>query len=205
MANEDKPNGARPIGTYSGSSWCGKVRPYLADGSGDDIFVGDFVTLEADGFVNAANAAETLLGVCVGFQPAQAGQTNGVTDHFAGNSSFDLDKTYYDASVDGESWVMVAVGPDVLYEMQSDGIITYLDKGNNAEIVATAGDATRGISQQEVSSTTGTGTAQLRLVDPVNRTDNDITLANSRWIVSINEHHMTVIDDGGTVEGGEGI
>lgn len=190
MANLDKPNGAQPVGTLSGSDWKGKVRPMLADGSGDDIFIGDFISLEADGFVNAANAAEVdLVGVCVGFQPAQAGQNNGVTDHFAGNTSFDLDRTYYDASVDGEAWIMVAVGQDIIYEIQSDGIITYTDKGNNADIIATAGDATRGISQQEVNATTGTATAQLRLIDPVNRTDNDITLANGRWLVTINESH----------------
>lgn len=192
MANVDNPNGAKPVGTISGAPWQGLVRSYLASGSADDIFIGDFVVLESDGFVDAANAAETeLLGVCVGFQPAQAGQTDGVTDNFLGNTSYDLSKKYYDASVDGEAWILVAVGPDVLYEMQTSGTITYTDIGNNAELVATAGDTTKGHSQQEVSDTTGTATAQLRLVAPVNRPDNTTADANSRWIVRINENHYT--------------
>ena len=192
MSNIDNPNGAKPVGTLSGAPWQGLVRSYLASGSADDIFIGDFVALESDGFIDAANAAEVdLLGVCVGFQPAQAGQTSGVTDHFLGATSYDLSKKYYDASVDGEAWILVAVGPDVLYEMQTDGTITYTDIGNNAEIVATAGSTTKGHSLQEVSSTTITATAQLRIVAPVNRPDNEVANANSNWVVRINENHYT--------------
>lgn len=191
MANVDNPNGAKPVGTLSGAPWQGLIRSYLADGSGDDIFIGDFVAMETDGRINAANAAQPLLGVCVGFQPAQAGQTSGVTDHFLGSTSYNLSKKYYDASVDGEAWILVAVGPDVIYEMQTDGTVAVTAIGDNAELVATAGDTTKGHSLQEVSSTLAGATAQLRYVEPVNRPDNDVSSANSRWIVRINENHYT--------------
>ena len=190
MANTDNPNGFRPVGTLSGAPWEGHIRHYRASGSLTDIFPGDMVTLTADGTVDAADAAEEeIIGACVGFSPAQAGSTNGVTDHYISGTTPNLNKTYYDASVDGAAWVMVAVGPDVLYEVQTDGTITYTDVGNNCEITATAGDATKGISQQEISSTTGTAVAQIRIVAPVNRVDNDVSSANSRWIVRINENH----------------
>lgn len=193
MANSDKPNGARPVGTLSGAPVSGTIRSYLADGLGADIFIGDFVEMNADGFIDVATAAsEELIGVCVGFQSAQAGQTSGVTDHFmSGTTDVDRQKKYYDASVDGEAWILVAQGPDVLYEIQTDGTITFTAIGNNAEIVATAGDTTRGISQHELSATTTALAAQLRIVGPVNRVDNDVSSANSRWIVRINENHYT--------------
>jgi len=193
MANSDKPNGARPVGTLSGAPISGTVRSYLADGSGSDIFIGDFVEMNDDGFIDVAAAASVeLIGVCVGFQNAQPGQTDGVTDHFmSGATDVDRQKKYYDASADGEMYILVAQGPDVLYEIQTDGTITFTDIGNNAEIVDTAGDTTRGISQQELSATTTAATAQLRIVGPVNRVDNEVASANSRWIVRINENHYT--------------
>jgi len=63
--------------------------------------------------------------------------------------------------------------------------------------VATAGDTTKGHSLQEVSDTTGTGIAQLRLVAPVNRPDNTTADANSNWVnwvVRINENHYSRTD-----------
>ena len=192
MANLDKPNGLKPVGTLNGNSWCGKVMPFDADGAGSDIFPGDLVKMEADGKIDVATAGDVeLVGVCVGYQPAQPGRANGVTDHFTGNASFDLDRTFYDASVDGAAQIMVAVGPEVLYEVQTAGTLAATNVGNNADVVATAGDVTRGISQQELSGTAGSATAQLRIIRAVDRTDNDVTAANSRWIVKINESHYT--------------
>ncbi len=192
MANVDNPNGAKPVGTISGAPWQGLVRSYLADGTGSDIFIGDFVSMSAAGKIVPTTAANAeIVGVCVGFQPAQAGQTNGVTDNFLGNTSYNLSKKYYDASVDGDAWILVAAGPDILFEIQTSGTIAYTGIGNNADIVATAGDTLRGRSQQELNSAIGTGTAQLRLIEPVNRPDNDVSSANSRWIVRVNESHYT--------------
>lgn len=192
MANKDRPNGFTPTSTMSGSPWQGSIRAYLGEGNGSDIFPGDAVIMTATGLIDVATATSTeILGVCVGFQAQQAGQTNGVSDNFMGNTSFNLDRQYFDASVDGDSWILVATGLDVLYEVQTSGIITYTDVSNNADLVATAGDTTRSLSQQELNSTTSTTTAQWRIVAPVNRVDNDVTTANSRWVVRLNENHYS--------------
>jgi len=199
MANVDNPNGFKPIGTMSGAPWSGYVMDYRADGSGGDIFPGDMVAMEADGnIIPAAAANENLLGVCVGFVPAQEGSTNGVSDHFVAATTPNLNKTYYDASVDGASWIKVAVGPDVLYEVQEDDVdgttLAYTAVGANADILATAGSTTRGISLQEMDrSTLATTNGQLRIVRPVNRVDNEVGSDSSRWVVRINENHYTKI------------
>lgn len=196
MANVDNPNGAKPVGTISGAPWQGLIRSYMADGAGSDIFIGDFVVLNTDGYVDVAAAGGTdIVGVCVGFQPAQAGQTNMITDHYLGSTSYDLSKKYYDASADGAAWILVCVGTDVLYEIQEDGDTTPLtlaEIGNNVDIIATAGDTTKGHSQQEINSDSNVATtAQLRVIAPVNRPDNELGSTGCRWIVKINESHYT--------------
>lgn len=215
--NADRPNGFVPIGTMSGSPWNGYVRYYECDaGEGTAIFIGDAVTLEADGKVAPAAAGEVVLGVCVGVPSHIPTATNGSYGaHFLSSSSPDLKQNYSPASTAGV--IAVAIGPDVLYEVQEDGDtdpIAFEDIGSNVDLVAThAGSTTTGRSGQEIDSDSHTaGTAQFRLVGFVDRPDNEQgdvdSLAsndNARWIVRINENHFTVIDDGGTVEGAEGI
>jgi len=196
MANVDNPNGFKPIGTMSGAPWTGYVMDFRADGSGSDLFPGDLVIMEADGNIDIAAAGSTeLLGVVVGFVPAQEGSTNGVSDHFVASSTPNLNKTYYDASVDGAAWIKVCVGPDVLYEAQEDSAgttLAYTAVGANVDVLATAGSTVKGISQQELDrSTLATTAAQLRIVRPVNRVDNEVGSDHSRWVVRINENHYT--------------
>lgn len=193
MANVDTPRGFTPVGTINGSAWGGHVRAYQADPSATDIFIGDMVTMQANGLIDAADAAEVdLLGVAIGvLQTQDSNTTTGIMDQALGTGSLHLERLYYDASADGSQWVLVVVGPDVLYEVQADGITDLIDVGNNCEIVATAGSTLSGRSQQEASSTTVATTAQLRLVGPAQRVDNDVTTANSKWVVRINENHYT--------------
>lgn len=198
MANVDNPNGFKPIGTMSGSPWQGYVMDFRADGSGSDLFPGDLVIMEADGNIDiAAAGSEELLGVVVGFVPAQEGSTNGVSDHFVAATTPNLNKTYYDASADGAAWIKVCVGPDVLYEAQEDSAgttLAYTAVGANVDVLATAGSATRGISLQELDrSSLATTNGQLRIVRPVNRVDNEVGSDHSRWVVRINENHYTKI------------
>lgn len=215
--NQDRPNGFTPVGTMSGSPWNGYVRLYETDASeGTGIFVGDAVTLEADGNIAPATNAEVILGVCVGVLPHMPAKTSGKLDNFLSSTSPTLLPTYSAASTLGT--IMVAIGPDVLYEVQEDGVtdpVEMADIGSNVNLITThAGSTTTGRSGMEIDSDSHTtGTAQFRLVDIVDRPDNEQGDVNSggvdgdncRWIVRINENHFTVIDDGGTVEGGEGI
>jgi len=186
MANVDRPNGAVAIDSLTGSPVVGKMNPYTADGTVNDaaIFPGDFVTLTANGTVRVAVAAEVILGVCGGIEVAAPT----VEDGFLSNNNIGVTEHPGYLPADTAGTVLVLDDPDQLFEIQSDGIITSVDQGNNAEIVPTAGSTVTGRSAMEVSATTIAGTAQLRLIRPIKRADNDITLTNGRWIVYINEH-----------------
>lgn len=193
MANSDKPNGFRAVGTLSGSPWQAALQLYECDSSASNIFPGDLVKLEADGKIDVAAAGDTeLIGVCVGVPVHLPSKVDGKFDHFLGTEHPDLYKKFHESGSSGN--ILVAVGPDVLYEAQEDDGGTALaltDIGANVDILATSGDTTTGLSQQELDrSTVATTAAQMRLVRFVDRVDNEIG-DWARWIVRINENHFT--------------
>lgn len=181
MANADRPNGAVPVMTLDGSPFNGPTRPYAVDASNATaVFRGDFVTLEADGNVTPAAAGGVLLGVVTG---VKVDRSVAATEH----------PGYLPASTAGT--VFVAVGEDVLYEMQEDGVtstLTEADVGANIDIIAGAGSTTTGISAHELDSDTVTsaGSAQLRIVDFIDRPDNATGSTGARWLVKIHENHF---------------
>ena len=184
MSNTDRPRGAIPVGTLSGSPVSGTIRRYPVDASnGTAIFRGDFVKLEADGNVAPATAGDVLLGVAMG---PVVDRAIPATEH----------PGYLPASTAG--YVRVAVGPDILYEVQEDSVggdMTAAMVGANGNIAAGAGSTTTGVSGHELDSsdvTTNNGsaaTAQLRVVALVDREDNAVG-TNAKWLVRINEHHF---------------
>ena len=181
MANVDRPRGAIPVGTISGAPVNGNIREYSVDASNATaIFRGDFVTLESDGNVAPAAAGGVILGVCVGVVVDRA---QAETEH----------PGYIPAST--AATIRVAVGPDVLYEVQEDSVSSDLaltDVGANIDIIAGAGSTTTGISAHELDSDTATaaGSAQLRIVGFVNREDNEVG-TNGKWLVRVHESHWT--------------
>lgn len=182
MANTNRPNGAVPVGTINGSPYSGYVRRYAVDSSnGTAIFRGDFITLEDDGNVAPAAAGGILLGVCVGVEVSRA---VAATEH----------PGYLPASTAG--YVLVAVGPDVLYEVQEDsvgGAMPLASVGSTGDIVAGAGSTTTGRSAHVLDSSdviakdAAPGSAQLLVVGLVDRPDNEGAANYARWIVKINE------------------
>ena len=184
MSNTDRPRGAIPVGTLSGSPVSGTIRRYPVDSSNATaIFRGDFVKLEADGNVAPAAAGDVLLGVALG---PVVDRAIPATEH----------PGYLPATTAG--YVRVAVGPDILYEVQEDSVggdMTAAMVGANGNIAAGAGSTTTGVSGHELDSsdvTTNNGsaaTAQLRVVALVDREDNAVG-TNAKWLVRINEHHF---------------
>lgn len=193
MANVNAPRGFTPIGTMNGSSWEGAVRAYQADADGGDIFIGDMCALGADGKVVAtATDGTEMIGVCVGYiQQQTANTTSGLWDQKLGTGTLPLDRVYYDASVDATGWILITVGPDVLYEVQCSGTIAITEIGMNADITTTGGSTVKGRSLQQLESTVETTTHQMRIVGLAQRVDNDVSAANAKWIVRINQNHFT--------------
>lgn len=181
MANADRPSGLRPVTTISGGPWMGHVRSFPVDSSnGTAIYRGDAIKLEDDGNVAPATAGDLLLGVCVG---VEVDRTVAATEH----------PGYLPASTAGT--VMVAVGPDVIYEIQEDsvgGAMVATNVGSNGDIAVTAGSTVTGNSKMELDSSdviskdSSAATAQLLVLGLVDRPDNAIG-TEAKWLVRINE------------------
>lgn len=175
MANVDAPRGARYVGSLSGTA-NPVIREYTHDVSdANPIFPGDFVTLEADGNIAPSNAADVILGVAM---YVKVDMDVAATEH----------PGYSPAST--AAVVGVCVDPFALYAIQTDGTLALTDIGNNGEIVATNGSTTTGRSAHELSSTMAGATAQLRVVGLSPVEGNDVSTANSEWLVMINEHAL---------------
>lgn len=196
MANVSRPRGARPVGTIGGNSWQNHIRSYAVDASAANIFIGDWVIMEADGGVAPATAGATeLLGVCVGVPYWMVAKTNGVSGHNNSTTSLDMMKKYH-ATGTAEQ-ILVVTGPDIIYEMQEDAVgsaLALADVGANVDLLATAGSTTTGASLQQLdSSTLTTGAAQFRLVAFVDRPDNELGVTGSpgaSWLIKGNETHF---------------
>lgn len=181
MANVDRPNGLRPIGTLNGSPMNAAIREYSVDSSNATaIFPGDAMILEDDGNVApyTGSSGGNLLGVCVG---VVVNRDVAATEH----------PGYLPASTAGT--VKVSVGPYILYEIQEDDggtALTAAAAGSNADVLATAGSTTTGKSRHELDRSTITdgspGAAQLRLIAYVDQEDNEAG-DWAKWIVMINE------------------
>lgn len=195
MANVDRPQGFLPVGHLDGSPFNGMVQMRLFDAA-NAVYVGDpvksggsagaaglFVNgIDCEGMPNAERAAagDTLLGVVIGFLPKQS----------------DLSILYKEAST-ADRIGLVVTAPDVVYEVQEDSVgnnIAVTQVNNNFDMVTwLAGNDLSGISAVELDSSdsSGTSTAQFRLLGLVKSPDNALG-TNAKWLVVINEHeHKT--------------
>src|SRR3990167_2743490 len=125
MANIDNPHGFRPVQTPHGGP--PRLTKYKFSGEATAIFPGDLVVLESDGKVAVITAAseEPLLGVAANYVAASAAE---------------------------DTAVYVYDDPDQIFEVQHDGTSADDDVGDTLDPVATAGDATRFISQMEIDT-----------------------------------------------------
>lgn len=183
MANSDRPNGFRPVKTFSGAPVSGLIRTVgVADGT--DIFVGDAITLSS-GLAAASTAhADDIVGVAVGFGK-KVGTQNKVGGMF--NPS-DLETRYYDDSASTHTdWVCYYVPvDDVLFEAQFDATPTTPVVGQSYGLVYTTGSTTTGQSLQEIDGD-GTTNTDVDLVEIPDYEDNDYTAAFGRVWVKFND------------------
>ena len=162
MANLDAPSGARPFRHLSG----GMIRASeykIASGTSSNIFTGDFVKLLATGYIDVASAGNRILGVFAGVKyTASDGEV--VYKKYFPTGTTTL------ASADVTAYVYD--DPNITYRIQSAGSADFADIGNLADHVAGSGSTTTGQSGHEVSGTTGTGTAGLRILRLIDDPDN---------------------------------
>ena len=188
MANLDAPSGARPFRHLSG----GMIRASeykIASGTSSNIFSGDFVKLLATGYIDVASAGNRILGVFAGVKyTASDGEV--VYKKYFPTGTTTL------ASADVTAYVYD--DPSITYRIQSAGSADFADIGNLADHVAGSGSTTTGQSGHEVSGTTGTGTAGLRILRLIDDPDNSAG-TNGELEVAIYEHELNQhIDADGT-------
>jgi hypothetical protein len=179
----DRPNGFRAIGTLNGANFDAATFLYSVDASNATaIFPGDALTLEADGNVTPAAAGGIVIGHCAGV----------VIDE---DVVATINQGYLPATTAGT--VRVLVGPDILFEIQEDGLVSQLaetSRGANVDLIAGAGSTTTGLSAHEIdsSSLTSAGSAQYRIMYRIDHTENDVGNVGTRWAVRLNtgESHI---------------
>ena len=175
MATTAAPYGLRPVKRADGLPYAGATTQYLIDpaGEGTNLFNGQVVHIGADGYIalstatgadgttNALPTGTTLtgsLGVFVGCEYVNA----------QGQLIF---SQYYPSGTTGVVKAYVVDDPNVLFQVQMDGVIDQSDIGANTFFAAaqstSTGSTQTGNSTSAVESTTVTTTAAFRIVSAV--------------------------------------
>lgn len=201
MANTSKIRGFIPVKHVNGSPYNGQSNIYYVPSSdGTALFVGDPVKLAADANaqgiqqVTKATAGAAVLGVIVGvintkFDPVAGSMSGG---------SVSLDTPVYRPASTGQ-YVLVCDAPDVVYEVEavtgSNASYSFAvaDVGQNADLATVAGSTTTGTSAAALNMATAAGTATLqwKILGVVQRPDNEITGANTKVLVKINNAQLS--------------
>lgn len=192
MANVSRVNGLRPVKHIDGSPWNGQVNRYfVAASDATPIFQGDLVKLAA---VTDTQGQTVIPGV------PSIGGTQGATKFVAGTDSaavgvmvgstinpLNLNSPQYRAASTA-TYILVADAPDTVYEIQSAVAPTPTDLNLNAQVQDAGGSTVTGQSGETIVSYAATATLPLKVVGASQKVDNDITSANYKVLVTINNH-----------------
>jgi len=185
MANTDAPNGLKPVRHIAG----GTIRPNeykIPSGYNTAIFTGDAVKLLSSGYVAVAAAGNRLLGVFAGCSYPNS----------SGEQVFSRQWTASATTLgSGDVTALIYDDPNIVYAIQSAGSADFADIGNLADHVAGAGSTSTGQSNFEISGTTGTGTAGMRILG-LYETPQNAFGTNGVLEVTIFEHELAGHDQG---------
>lgn len=188
MANTSRVNGFRPVKHITGAPYNGQFNTYAvlaADATA--LFVGDLVkitgTADANGIASIAQAAagNAVIGAVVGFVPDYA----------------DLNRPGQYRTASTLRYVMVADGPDIIFEAEADNggaALAITDVGRSADILVGAGSTVTGQSGMQLDSSTAatnTSTFPLKIMGFAQRVDNEVGNSFSKVLVKINAHQFT--------------
>ena len=202
MANPDTPFGLKPVMHINGAPYNGAVNPYYvaAGYTTSALFIGDPVLKFTDGSNAAAITVPGAGSFAIGTLPeirlapvTDNTKITGVIVSFAALPT-NLETKHRVASTERVAWV--CDDPDILFEIQADGIVLTTYVGLNAQMITTHGGSTvTGLSGYELDISSDVPTAeasnQLLIHRLVNREDNDTTLTHCKVLVSINQHSQT--------------
>lgn len=186
MANVSRVRGFVPIRHLTGAPYNGQASVFFCDGTAEStaLFIGDVVVFGG----SAGAAGKVVSGMDMEGVPTVAHSTNTTTsDGIAGVivgfvQDTTLPKKYNPASTDRV--VLVETSPDVVYEVQEDGIgnnIAATAIGSNIGFNSGAGSTVTGLSAYSLdsSATATTSTYPFKLLGLVKRPDNALGLSST--------------------------
>jgi len=177
MANLDRVNGFSFAKSLTGAPVSALIRQYNVDSSNATaIFLGDAVTLEADGNITRAATGDTILGVAVATGVDSVTHNDGVDGYYNADN---LSQRYVPAST--AAVVGVIPAETSLFEIQTETGSGAVVIGELADIVDAGGNTTTGFSGQELEMTAVNN--DCKIVEFVTTADNDVSLANARVMV----------------------
>ena len=181
MANKDAAFGLRPIGKVGQNRDAQGLSEYSIAASSAAIYQNDPVIMAATGEIEVGAAGDVLLGALTGvfYTDASTSKPTWANHLNASNTATDIVG-------------FVSDDPYERFEIQSAGTVAQTNIGNCANIdTYSAGSATDGVSNVELSGTMAAGTAQFKIIgvsrDPEN---NELGAANANVVVTINEHFL---------------
>lgn len=181
MANANVAFGLKPVRMAGGSPYNGSDNMYYHQASdGTALYIGDPVI--KDGSADSAGIASVIRG-------SAGGPFTGVVVGFVPDGTTDM-VGYLPASTAG--YVLVCDDPDVIFEIQDDGVgatLAAADIGLNASVIAAAGNAYTKRSGFMLDTSTKLDTAglELKIVGLVPRPLNEMG-DNAKLLVRINDH-----------------
>ena len=170
MANTASPYGLRPVKRVDGMPYAGATEEFLIDPAGEatNIFNGQVVIIGADGYIaistatgadittnNLGGSGVGAIGVFVGCEYVNAqGQV--------------IHSQYYPSGTTGVVKAYVVDDPNVLFQVQMDGVIDQSDIGANTFFAAvqstSTGSTQTGNSTSALDATVQTTAAAFRIV-----------------------------------------
>lgn len=197
MANTDNAFGMRPVRHRNGAAYNGAFNPYYVPSTyATALFIGDAVTKTGTSnttHVTAPGAGAFIPGSLPEVNKTAAGDGNAITGVIVGFAADPngLERTYNPAST--ARVVYVCDDPDVVFEIQADGVVAVTDVGLNAVLIYTnSGSTVTGLSGAELDTSSDVPAAdasnQLTIQRVVNRGDNEAASAWTKVEVKINNH-----------------
>jgi hypothetical protein len=183
MSNQNYVFGARPIRSLHNTQY--GVHNYVVTDA-TALFIGDLVKLTGSSAenelgqvlpaVSQAAAGNAVVGVVVGFAPMRQYENQ-------------LYRTLSTTRT-----VFVADDPDLIFEMQSNGIAAVTDVGDNMDVIVASGSIFTGMSGMQLNeSTVGPeNTKVVRILRLASRVDNEMGLyAKLECMFNLHQHRIT--------------
>lgn len=195
MANQVAPRGFVPSRYLNGAAWNGACNMYhIPSTDANQYNVGDTVKSAANGDANGipdvakiTNGTDTARGVVIGCLTAIPNNPSLV------GSTLDLTVQNIPAAKTRDYYVLVVDDPQVLFELQDDGLaaLTATSCNKNASYTVTNPTAPQQNSAT-VLSTASVNTTQglsLKIVGLAQKPNNAFGV-NATWLVKLNQHEL---------------